>query len=272
MTSGAAPLSDAVIIAISRLVDDRDQRRDPSHSDLQFQIDRVGLKAGDPGRQPTPVGKEKRVRGVLSYALEYDEQAGRKLVSHIVAVIRASGGFRPDSPNYVGEDAIANARSVFSSEGFLLSSDGDLRRKTLETFGGAEVTEALRQYVRRALAGSEDDALQIGTGKDLLEATAAHVLVERFGSYPSTANFPTLLGQAFVAVGLATPETPPEAGEPAKREVERALYRLGCAINRLRNKEGTGHGRPLLPTVSAAEAQAAIRGMGLISQVLLDQL
>jgi hypothetical protein len=24
------------------------------------------------------------------------------------------------------------------------------------------------------------------------------------------------------------------------------MYKLGCAINRLRNKEGTGHGRPFL--------------------------
>src|SRR4051794_15107834 len=128
-----APLSDAVIVAVSEMVDDRDSPRDPSHSDIQFQIDRVGLQAGDPGRQPTPVGKKKRVRGVLSYALEYDEAGGRKLVGQLVAVIRANGGFREDSPNFVGADAIANARSVFDSEGFVLTSDGDLRRKTLET-------------------------------------------------------------------------------------------------------------------------------------------
>jgi hypothetical protein len=267
-----APLSDAVIVAVSEMVDDRDNPRDPSHSDIQFQVDRAGLQAGDPGRQPTPVGKKKRVRGVLSYALEYDQPGGQKLVAQLVAVIRANGGFRPDSPNYVGTDAVANARSVFDSEGFVLSGDGELRRKTLETFGGPEVTKALQQYVRRALAGSEDDALQIGTGKDLLEATAAHVLVERFGSYTTTANFPTLLGQAFVALDLATTETPVQPGEPAQREVERSMYKLGCAINRLRNKEGTGHGRPFLPTVSPSEAQAAIRAMGLISQMLLDKL
>ena len=45
-----------------------------------------------------------------------------------------------------------------------------------------------------------------------------------------------------------------------------------CAINRLRNKEGTGHGRRFVPNVSAAEAQSAIRSMGLVSQMLLDRL
>jgi hypothetical protein len=49
-----APLSDAVIVAVSRLVDDHGQRRDPSHSDITFQIKRVGLEDGD---LTTPAGK-----------------------------------------------------------------------------------------------------------------------------------------------------------------------------------------------------------------------
>jgi hypothetical protein len=268
-TTSDAPLSDAVIVAVSRLVDDHGQRRDPSHSDITFWIKRVGLEDGD---LTTPAGKERRVRAVLSYALEYDQHAGQRLVRQLISTLRASGGFRPDSPNYVGSDEITNAQQTFSSEGFVLSGDGDLRRRVLETFGGAEATEALKQYVRRALAGSHDDALQVGNGKDLLEATAAHVLVERFGSYPTTANFPTLLGQAFVALGLATPEDPAAPDEPAQRGVERALFQLGCAINRLRNREGTGHGRPFLPTVTTEEANAAVRGIGIVAQLLLDRL
>ena len=102
-----APLSVAVIVAVSEMVDDRDSSRDPRHSDIQFQIDRVGLQAGDPGRKPTPVGKKKGVRGVLGYALEHDEAGGRKLVGQLVAVIRANGGFRQDSSNFVGTDVIA---------------------------------------------------------------------------------------------------------------------------------------------------------------------
>ena len=95
---------------------------------------------------------------------------------------------------------------------------------------------------------------------------------ERFGSYPETANFPTLLGQAFVALDLATPEHTRQPDEAANRRVERALYEAACAINGLRNKEGTGHGRPWLPTVTSSDARAAIRTMGTISEFLLDKL
>lgn len=68
--------------------------------------------------------------------------------------------------------------------------------------------------MRRAKRGAADAALVTGTGKDLLEATAAHILVKRYGSYSQNANFQGLLGQAFVAIGLATPQHPVQANEP----------------------------------------------------------
>jgi hypothetical protein len=94
-----------------------------------------------------------------------------------------------------------------------------------------------------------DAALVTGTGKDLVGAVAAHVLAERFGSYPQTANFPTLLGQAFSATGLCAVKQP---NPTPQQQLELALYELACAVNRLRNKQGTGHGRPFLPEVTPA--------------------
>lgn len=124
-------------------------------------------------------------------------------------------------------------------------------------------------YVRRARRGSEDAALLVGTGKDLLEATAAYVIFERFGTYPQQANFPTLLGQAFTALNLATSQTPIQSGEPAQRRLQRGFYEAGCAVNALRNKQGSGHGRPWLPNVTNEEALAAIQLIGVISGFLL---
>jgi hypothetical protein len=123
--------------------------------------------------------------------------------------------------------------------------------------------------VRRAQRGSEDGALLVGTGKDLLEATASHVIIEKYGHYSHQANFPTLLGQAFTALGLATPQTPAQPGEAPQRRVERSLYEAGCAVNALRNKTGTGHGRPFVPSVSDDEARAAVQLIGIVSGLLL---
>lgn len=265
------PLNDTIMVAVAQLVDDAqtEQRRDPSHSDLDFLIGRAELKAGDPKAQGYPVGKAKRVRAVLSWAIEHEPRKGGNLVLSLLNFIRGRGGFRESSQNYVGKDAIENAIQAFDSDGYHLSSDGGLRPKLLDNLSGTALTQALEAYVRRAKKGADDAALVTGTGKDLLEAVAAHVLQQRYGSYSSTSNFPTLLGQAFTDLGLATPENHSEKGEPPKRRMERAMYELACGINQLRNKQGTGHGRPWLPNITEAEARTATELMGVIAEYLM---
>lgn len=268
---GSAPLSDAVIAVVAKLVDDAQaETREPSHSDIEFLISQAGLAAGDPKAQDQIVGKAKRVRAVLSWAMEQDLAAGELLVSKLLSLVRARGGFRPESKNYVGAEAIQNAVNAFRTEGFELSSDGELRPIVLDALASASLPEALEAYARRAKRGVSDAALVTGTGKDLMEATAAHILKSRFGEYPSQSNFPTLLGQTFVALGLATPQDPLQSGEPAHRRLERAVFELACAVNQLRNKEGTGHGRPWLPAVTDAQARAAVEMIGCIAEYLLS--
>jgi hypothetical protein len=268
-----APLSDAIIVAVSRLVDDAQSvTREPSHSDIEFQVARANLRDGDPKAQGQLVGKAKRVRGILSWAMENSPEAGGLLVANLISHIRGCGGFRPTSPNFVGAEAFKDAENAFKAEGYELTEEGELRPLLLDALSGAALTAALQAYVRRAKRGVDDGALVTGTGKDLLEATAAHVLTERWSGYSSGFNFPTLLGQAFVALGLATPQEPPQQDEPPQKRLERAMYELGCAINHLRNREGTGHGRPWLPSVTDAEAKAAIESMGVIAERLLAGL
>lgn len=271
--TNAAPLTDAILVAVSQLVDDaQTDRRDPSHSDLEFHIKRCGLQQADPNAQGQTVGKAKRVRAVLNWALDAAPVDGGRFVVALMGVIRGHGGFRPESANYIGKHAIDNCVHAFDSEGYTLGIDGDLRPKVLDALSGASLTDALMAYIRRAKRGVEDAALLTGTGKDLMEAVAAHVVQTKFGAYSSQSNFPTLLGQAFVALNLATPQTPAQAGEPPQRRIERAMYELACGVNQLRNKEGSGHGRPWLPTVTKEDARAAVEAMGLVSEYLLLRL
>jgi len=271
LSAHSAPVSDGIIIAVARLVDDaQSERRDPSHSDIEYQIKRAGLTQGDPNVQGPPVGKAKRVRGTLSWALEYDPDGGQKLVTNLLSLLRGCGGFREDSANYIGRDSIQNAINAFRTEGYDLTLSGELQPLLLDSLAGAELTAALEAYIRRAKRGAEDAALVTGTGKDLLEATAAHILTERWGTYPAGANFPALLGQAFVALEMATPEHKQEPGEPPRRRLERSIYEAACAVNQLRNKEGTGHGRPWIPSITDAQARLAIELMGAIADYLLD--
>jgi hypothetical protein len=201
--------------------------------------------------------------------MEHDEERGEKVVSGLLATLRAAGGFRPESANYVGKEAIENAVDVFRVEGFQLRHDGELLQDLLDNLSGAALTDALKAYIRRAKRGVLDAALVTSTGKDLVEATAAHVLTERQGAYPTTTNFPTLVGQAYLNLGLCF-----EAGAGATpiERLDSALFQAACAVNTLRNKTGTGHGRPFVPTVTGPQARLAIETMGIVAERLLNAL
>lgn len=268
------PLTDTIVVAIARLVDDsQSEKREPTHSDIEFQIDQARLSSADPGRLSSkPVGKSKRVRGTLSWALSNDPSAGESLVAGLISTVQGYGGFRPTSANYCGTEAIENLNAAFATQGWELSSDGSLQPRVLDSLAGKALTSALQAYADRARRGSLDSPLLAGTAKDLLEAVAAHVLVEKWGSYPSTSNFPTLLGQAFTALGLATPTDPVASNEPVNKRMERAAYELGCALNTLRNKQGTGHGRPWVSSVTDSQARFSIESMGSIASLMLDAL
>jgi len=264
-------LSDTIIEAVARLVDDAqaEVKREPTHSTLTFHIGQAKLLAGDPAHVGHTVGKAKRVRAVLSWSIEHAQTAGARFAATLIGVIKGSGGFRPSSPNYVGDDALADAIEALAAEGYVLERDGSIRPLLLDSLSGRELSKALAAYVRRAKRGALDAALVTGTAKDLLEATAKHVLVVKFSTEPTMTNFPTLLAQAFMALNLCIAK---ERATTPQERLEAALFELGCAVNALRNAEGTGHGRPFPATVTEHEARSAIEGMGIVAERMLAAL
>ena len=269
------PVTDTIAHALMQLVDDSNNNgvyREPSHADIEFHVNQAGLTEHDPKQQGQLIGKAKRVRAVLYAVMDSNPVAASRFASGLLANVRACGGFREASTNYVGREAIDNVKAAFDAEGFVLTDDGTLSPKVLSSLHGIELTDALAAYARRAQKGAEDAALVTGTGKDLMEATAAHVLDTLQGRHPSGANFQGLLGMAFVALDLAVPEMPEQPSEPAVKSIERGLFRSALGVNRVRNKQGTGHGRPWLPTLADEEAKAAIEVMGTVSAYLLSKL
>ena len=207
---GPAPFSDAVLNAVAMLVDDAGTGRKPSHWDISQRIQQASLAKVDPHPKGTRVGKRKRVQAVLAWALEHDEAKGEKLVGLLIALLRSVGGFRPGSENFVGEEALRNVQDVFRAEGFRLGSDGELLQELLDNLEGSLLTEALRRYVLRARKRAGDAALVTGTGKDLMEATAAHVVVERTGAYPQvTTSRPLWLGRTHALACTSIRAAPP---------------------------------------------------------------
>lgn len=269
------PVTDTIAHALMQLVDDSNNNgayREPSHADIEFHVNQAGLGQHDPKQQGQLIGKAKRVRAVLYAAMDSNPAAASRFAAGLLAKVRACGGFRDSSPNFVGREAIDNATAAFDAEGFVLGEDGSLSPKLLTSLRGVQLTDALAAYARRAQKGAQDAALVAGTGKDLLEATAAHALETLQGRYPTGANFQGLLGMAFVALELAVPEIPEQPGEPPVKAMERGMFNCALGVNRLRNKQGTGHGRPWLPTLSDEEVNAAIEIVGTVSAYMLAKL
>ena len=268
------PLTDPIATALARLIGDaQTERRDPAHWEIEQRIDQAGLRDGDPARQSQkPVGKFKRVWGTLSWSLSNDHASGEKLVASLISTVQGCGGFRPASANYCGIEAISNLAAAFEVEGWELTSDGVLLPRVLDGLSGKALTAALKSYADRARRGALDSPLLTGTAKDLLEATAGHIIDQVLGAPPQVTNFPTLLAQAFMALGFAIPNGPATNGTPEQQRAERAAYELACAVNGLRNKQGTGHGRPWLSTVTDAQAHFAIESMGNIASLMLSTL
>ena len=267
------PINDTIITALSRLVDDaKTETRFPSHSDIQNIIQTCELNSGDPHKSGPPVGKAKRVRSVLYWGIQNKPNEIEIFGYRLISVVKGCGGFRSPSPNYVGENAIKDLIDAFKNVNIILTEDGSILPQVLDNLSGTQLTEALHIYVERAKCGIEDAALLVGTSKDLLEAVSAHILQELWSTFSSRDNFPTLLGQAFTALDLATPQHKETPGEHPRKKVERAMYDLACSINILRNKQGSGHGRPWIPDLIDNEAKFAIESIGIISEYLLDKL
>lgn len=265
-------ISDEVTAALARFFDGG---LGPTHDELSRLIERAGLASSDPRRDDPVAGKTKRVRAVLWYAAENDAEAGERLVAALIAALRASGSFRPNEPNYATAPAIGALQSAFDALGYLLTDDGLVQAKLMEGLEGSTLTGALRAYIRRARSAGDDAAQKIGSSKELCEATARHVVVERGGSYPTHGNFLTTLWQAFDALDLAKP--PDEVTKAvltgdAWSNIEQAAFLLACAINRFRNEEGTGHGRPHDCLATEEQSRIAAEGSALVSELLLDAL
>ena len=271
------PLDYSIVTAVAGFIERsafKEGAKRPSHSDLGELFSRCGIAPGDPTGPGKNVGKQKRVDACLTWAIANNPKGGKQFVAQLIGKLQGWGGFNPDSENFIGRESIENACKAFTNSGWDLHPSGSLLPANLETLSGATLTEALAGYAKRAMEGADDSALVTGAAKDLLEATARHVLIERGRDRREVEkfNFPTLLGMAFIELDMATQEHTRQAGEPADRDLERALHGVALAINKLRNHAGAGHGRPWLPNTSRESAATAARASGVVARRLLAEL
>lgn len=142
------PLTEAIIHAVCRLVDDHGSPREPSHSQVGFVIEQAGLGRVDHAENPRPAGKERRLRAILTSAHVNDIERGQALLLHLFPLLRGCSGFM-EGPHFVGDNQLLSAQEAFAAEGWELTAIGDLHPMLLEITGGQEAEHVLRGYVRR---------------------------------------------------------------------------------------------------------------------------
>lgn len=251
----------------------------PSHDEITQAFRRAQVAKWDPRQSPTdPVGKTKRVRQVFIEIHDNEPGAGLQLARHLVSLLRSDGAFDAKSERFAGQEKTESLRRALADFGLDLDPTGRLRPIVIDNLHGSDLTKALRSYVNRANLNPEDSSLQVGNGKELDETAARHILEEIQGSYSPSTNFPTTLANAFIALNLSPAD--PKLGQTLDRDPHRAvqqcLYQLGCAVNRLRNEVGTGHGHPSpsrkTNPLTPAEARLVARASALVAGMLLDSL
>ncbi|PYC65736.1 hypothetical protein C7C46_32315 [Streptomyces tateyamensis] len=129
------------------------------------------------------------------------------------------------------------------------------------------------QRVSRDLAS--DPAGAIGSAKQLIEATAKTVLLERGLAVDENAKVPALVKQAQKALALdASAVTPGPDGTDAVKKILGGVAAIAVGVAELRNRGyGTGHGQASTPTgLGARHAHLAANAALTWCELMLDTL
>jgi len=264
-------LSDEVALALAKFFD----KVGPSHDELSTLMRRAGLSDLDPHSQdPGSLGKMKRVRAVLLSVPPSRAEQASDLVRGLIDALRSHGSFVAGNPNFVGSQVVSDLRSALRRLGYVLEADGLVYPVNIDALEGAELSEALESYVRRAMAAGTDNALLIGNAKDLLEAVSRHAIESVTGTPWTQTNFDATLFQCFDRLGLSTPPQTALAqlDRDPEKAFEQAIWLLGITTKRLRNEFGTGHGRTTISPTARRLGRITSQAGGLVSRFILDRV
>ncbi len=267
------PLSEEIATALSKCFAGG---AGPSHRELNELFGNANVLELDPAQDASESqSKAVRVRAVLGRLAHTHVSSGMatQLVKDLFARMRVFGCFDEDAETYVGASALRALRTALETAGWNLDRRGHLSPLVLADVEHASLRPALEAQVARLRSASEDPSLLIGTAKELLETVARYTLEEIGQPGRPNADFDELLYLARERLGLLPKQVSADdaAGE-IEREVYDGLWKVAKSVNRLRNLEGTGHGRTSLPATSPLAARAIVGAAALLGQVMLTKL
>ncbi|MCE1179876.1 MAG: abortive infection family protein [Micrococcales bacterium] len=240
----------------------------PSHTAISRALTGTGY-GDDYTYNPNVVGpnKEQRVLQGLTLAKRQPARA-RDLVDAILSTLRTAGliGSGATSPDV---DRLTRA---LASAGWYLDGDGHVHpfgQIDLDTGGRA----ALDEQVDRLRRSTADPALLIGTAKDLLESVSKFVLEELGMPVHDKMDYNQLWHLARERLGVLPQQVDTNlSGADAIRAIHQSTWNIADQVNKLRNLQGTGHGRTLPSGVSEDLALLVVREAATVADYMLARL
>ncbi|UVI38047.1 abortive infection family protein [Brevibacterium spongiae] len=232
----------------------------PTHSDMDVAFRRAGVLSPQsaPGSGIFSISKARRITNAFDQA---DEGKVDGLIRALTSSLVAKRVFEK-TYDEVTQNLLDELRRNLARVGWGLSPAG-----SLSPLGVIDVQvggrEALEHQIKRLRNSGDDVSLILGAAKDSLEAGAKFVLEERQERYQPDESLEALLNRAMKLAGISTrPADVSSDASKALATINQSVPKIAEAVRKVRNDQGSGHGRTVMATMSMPEA-AFIRDLTL---------
>lgn len=224
----------------------------PTHTDMDIAFRRAGVSS--PQHDGTK-SFNKTLR--VTRAFEAAENVGRAKVDDLIRSLTSALATKRHFDSAYGptEQMLDRLRKDLARVGWGLDHAGNLSPLgTIEVQTGD--SEALDQQIKRLRNSGEDVSLMLGTAKDALEAVAKVVLEERGQTFRPDETVEGLINRAMKILEIdVRPKDSSSGVARALAGINQTVPKIAESVRKIRNDEGTGHGRTALASVSRSEAE-----------------
>lgn len=224
----------------------------PSHAHMETAFRRAGVSSPqDDGMRK--VNKSDRVTRAFDAASRESQGKVDELIRSLTSALATQRHFESwDAPT---QQMLERLRKDLARIGWDLDEAGELSPLgTIEVQTGDR--EALDQQIKRLRNSGEDVSLMLGTAKDALEAVAKVVLEERGETFRPDETVEGLMNRAMKILDIdVRPKDSSSGVARALASINQMVPKIAESVRRIRNDEGTGHGRTALASASRSEAE-----------------
>lgn len=269
------PVSDEIAATLGAFVSGGDG---PAHTKLTQVFDRTGYGSiapynfNNPNQKPN---KENRIRFTIQAAIK-DPARSVELIEGLLAEYRAFGFFNTIEDRHNEKERLERyrlAKQAFMRSGWELTESGEIFPAGVSSVVATTGRPAINEQLDRLRRGLEDPALMLGTAKEMLESTAKYVCEDFSAPYRENMKFDELWYHARDRLGILPEQV--NLNQPGAKELRKILqssWSIARMTNKLRNAEGTGHGRTFTTAIGPSVAHFVVREACSVVQLVLETL